>query len=153
MVESYKQMFNENPPSKANSQFDSYDHPEVNTSEFLDEDGIQKYQSVIGSMQWAISIGCFDIAIHVMSMSIFRTSPCCGHLDRAKRMVGYLSKFRLAKICVLTNEPDYSDVGRIEYDWAKSVYGDVLEIIPNNTPSSCWRLCHSDSLSRCKPVP
>jgi hypothetical protein len=75
MVESYKQIFNENPPSKANSQFDSYGHPEVDTSEFLDEDGIQKYQSLIGSMQWAISIGCFDIAIHVMSMSIFRTSP------------------------------------------------------------------------------
>jgi hypothetical protein len=45
MVESYKRMFNENPPLKANSQLeDSNDHPEVDTSEFLDEDGIQKYQ-------------------------------------------------------------------------------------------------------------
>jgi hypothetical protein len=47
MVESYKQMFN--------------------------EDGIQQYQSLIGSMQWAISIGHFNIAVHVMSMSSFRT--------------------------------------------------------------------------------
>jgi hypothetical protein len=100
----------------------------------LDEDGIQQYQSLIGSMQWAISIGRFDIAVHVMSMSSFRTSPRRGHLDRAKRMVGYLSKFRLAKIRVLTNEPDYSDVERIEYDWTKSVYGDVSEIIPRDTP-------------------
>jgi hypothetical protein len=37
VVESYKQMFNENPPSKANSPLDSNDHPEVDTSEFLDE--------------------------------------------------------------------------------------------------------------------
>jgi hypothetical protein len=81
MVESYKQMFNENPPSKANSALDINDHPEVNTSEFLDEDGIQQYQSLIGSMQWAISIGHFDIAVHVMSMSSFRTSPRHGHLD------------------------------------------------------------------------
>jgi hypothetical protein len=73
MVESYKQMFNENPPSKANSPLDSNDHPEVDTSEFLDEDGIQQYQSLIGSMQWAISIGHFNIAVHVMSMSSFRT--------------------------------------------------------------------------------
>jgi hypothetical protein len=91
-------MFNENPPSKANSPLDSNDHPEVDASEFLDEECIQQYQSLIGSMQWAISIGCFDIAVHVMSMSTFRTSPWCGHLDRAKCMVGYLSKFRLAKI-------------------------------------------------------
>ena len=81
-----------------------------------------------------ISIGHFDIAVHVMSMSSFRTSPWRGHLDRAKCMVGYLSKFQLAKIRVLTNEPDHSDVKRIEYDWTKSVYGDVSEIIPKDTP-------------------
>jgi hypothetical protein len=49
-------------------------------------------------------------------------------------MVGYPSKFRLAEIRVLTNEPDYSDVERVEYDWTKSVYGDVSEIIPRDTP-------------------
>jgi hypothetical protein len=49
-------------------------------------------------------------------------------------MVGYLSKFRVAEIRVLTNEPDYSDGERIEYDWTKSVYGDVSEIIPRDTP-------------------
>ncbi len=66
-----KQMFNENPPSKANSPLDSNDHPEVDTSKFLDEDGIQQYQSLIGSMQWAISIGRFDIAVHVSYLSKF----------------------------------------------------------------------------------
>jgi hypothetical protein len=44
-------MFNQNAPSKANSPLDSNDHPEVDTSEFLDEDSIQQYQSLIGSMQ------------------------------------------------------------------------------------------------------
>jgi hypothetical protein len=134
MVESYKQMFNENPLSKGNSPLDSNNHPKVDTSEFLDEDSIQQYQSLIGSMQWAISIGCFDIAVHVMSMSSFRTYPQRGHLDQAKCMVGYLSKFPLAKIGVLTDEPDYSDVERIKYDWTKSIYGDVSEIIPRDTP-------------------
>jgi hypothetical protein len=128
-------MFNENPLSKANSLLDSNDHPEVDASEFLDKDSIQQYQSLIGSMQWAISIGHFDIAVHVMSMSSFRTLPRRGHLDRAKCMVGYLSKFRLAKIQVLTDKPDYSDVERIKYDWTKSVYGDILEIIPKDTPA------------------
>jgi hypothetical protein len=45
------------------------------------EDDIQKYQSLIGAMQWAISIGHFDIAVHVMMMSSFRASPCHGHLE------------------------------------------------------------------------
>ncbi len=153
MVESYKWMFNENPLSKANSPLDSNNQPEVDTSEFLDEDGIQQHQSLIGSMEWAISIGHFDIAVYVMSMSSFRTSPRHGHLDWAKCMVSYLSKFWLAKIQVLMDEPDYSDVERIKYDWTKSVYGDVPEIIPKDIPPSSWRLHHTDSLSRCKPAP
>jgi hypothetical protein len=94
-----------------------------------------------------------------MSMSSFRTSPRHGHLDRAKCMVGYLSKFWLAEIRVLTNEPDYSDVERIEYDWTKSVYGDVSEIIPKDTPEYDWtKSVYGDvseiiPLSIRKPVP
>jgi hypothetical protein len=57
MVESYKQIFNKNPLSKATSLLDSNDHPEIDTSKFLDNEGIQQYQSLISSMQWAISIG------------------------------------------------------------------------------------------------
>jgi hypothetical protein len=61
MVESYKQMLNENPPSKANSPLDSNDHPEVNTFKFLDEDSIQQYQSLISSMQWATVLGILTL--------------------------------------------------------------------------------------------
>ncbi len=41
-------MFKENPPSKAKSPLDSNDHPKTVTTEFLDEAGIQMYQSLIG---------------------------------------------------------------------------------------------------------
>jgi hypothetical protein len=49
-------------------------------------------------------------------------------------MVGYLSKFRLGEIQVLTDKPGYSDVERIKYDWTKSVYGDISEIIGRDNP-------------------
>jgi hypothetical protein len=66
-------MFKENP---ATSPLDSNYHPETNTMEFLGKEGIQMYQSLIGSMQWAISIGHFNIAVHVMTMLSFRVVPC-----------------------------------------------------------------------------
>jgi hypothetical protein len=59
---------------------ESSDHPEIDSSKFLGEDDIQKYQSLIGAMQWAISIGHFDIAVY-MTMSSFRASPHHGHLE------------------------------------------------------------------------
>jgi hypothetical protein len=113
---------------------ESNDHPEIDSSEFLCEDDIQKYQSLIGAMQWAISIGRFDIAVHVMTMSSFRASPRCGHLERVKCMVGYLSKFRFAELRILTDEPNFSDIEVAEYDWSKSIYGNVSEAVPKDAP-------------------
>jgi hypothetical protein len=134
MVDNYKQLFGKSPSHHSQSPLESNDHPEINSSEFLGEDNIQKYQSLIGAMQWAISIGHFDIAVHVMTMSFFRASPCHGHLEQVKCMVGYLSKFRLAEFRILTNEPDFSDIEVAEYDWSKSVYGNASKAVPKDAP-------------------
>jgi hypothetical protein len=107
---------------------ESNDHPEIDSSKFLSEDDIQKYQSLIGAMQWDISIGHFDIAVNVVTMSSFRASPCHGYLEQVKRMVGYLSKFHFAELCILTNEPNFSDIEIAEYDWSKSVFGNASKL-------------------------
>ena len=49
-------------------------------------------------------------------------------------MVGYLSKFRFAELCILTNEPDFSDIEVAEYDWSKSIYGNVSKAVPKDAP-------------------
>jgi len=38
------------------------------------------------------------------------------------------------KIFVRMDEPDCSKLPKEEYDWAKTVYGDVNEIIPKDAP-------------------
>jgi hypothetical protein len=101
-------MFKENPPSKAKSPPESNDHPETDTTKFLGEDGAQMYQFLIGLMQWAISISCFDITVHIMAMLSFQVALHHGHLEWAKHMVGYLATMRFAQIRVLTGEPNYS---------------------------------------------
>jgi hypothetical protein len=134
MVDNYKRLFGKSPSHCSQSPLESNDHPEIDSSEFLCEDDIQKYQSLVGAMQWAISIGHIDIAVHVMRMSSFRASPRHGHLERVKRMVGYLSKFHSAELRILTNEPNFSDIEVAEYDWSKSVYGNVSEDVPKDAP-------------------
>jgi hypothetical protein len=51
---------------------------------------VQQYQSLIGSLPWAFSLGCFDIATAVMSLLSFRALPCQGHLEQAKQICSYL---------------------------------------------------------------
>jgi hypothetical protein len=53
-------------------------------SPFLRQDETQQFQSLIGAMQWAVSIGRLDIVTAVMSLSSFRAMPRRGHLERAK---------------------------------------------------------------------
>ena len=100
MVETYVRMFGEKPKELYSSPLDKGDHPELDTSDLLDANRIQKYQSMIGAMQWAISIGRFDIATAVMSLSSFCVAPRVGHLERCKRIYAYLSKTRHAAIRV-----------------------------------------------------
>ena len=77
-------------PKPAHSPLVQNDHPELDTSELLNEDDQKIYQSLIGALQWVIQIGRFDITTAVMSLSRFRAMPRQGHLDRVKRIHGYL---------------------------------------------------------------
>jgi hypothetical protein len=78
------------------------DHPEIDTSEELDADGIKRYQTMIGCLQWAVSLGRFEIQTTTMTMSHFRVAPRKGHLVRLKRIYGYLKKISRAAIRVQT---------------------------------------------------
>ena len=132
MIDGYQNMFGEKPKTKYKSPLEGGDYPELDQSEFLDATGTQKYQSLIGSIQWAISLGRLDVATAVMTLSGFRSVPRQGHLDRARRVVGYLSGMKHAVIRYRTGLPDYSDISYKRNDWEKSVYGDVKELLPIN---------------------
>jgi hypothetical protein len=136
MEDAYKQRFNgETPTTKETSPLDPGDHPELDTSEFLDEDGVEIYQSLIGSMQWAISIGRWDIQTAVMTLSSFCAFPRVGHLQRVKRMYAYLIKFRYFKIRFDVREPNYESVTVQKYDWDNTAYGNGSEDLPTNAPT------------------
>jgi hypothetical protein len=49
-------------------------------------------------------------------------------------MVGYLTTMRFTQIRQLTGEPGYSELDYKEYDWSKTVYGDIREQVPEGIP-------------------
>jgi hypothetical protein len=110
MVKNYESMFGDAPKKNLTSPLAKRDHLEIHTSELLDAKGIQMDQSMIGALLWAITIGHFDIATAAMTISGFMIAHRKGHLERLKRIYGYLSKMRRACIRVCTEEPDHSDV-------------------------------------------
>ena len=75
LIAGYEHMFGEKPRMNCYSPLEKGDHPELDDSELLDATGTQHYLSLIGMLQWSISIGQLDIATAVMTMSSFRAAP------------------------------------------------------------------------------
>ena len=71
MVNTYVQLLGQKFSTKALSPLEKGDHPEIDDSEFFGQEDTQKCQSLVGAMQWAISIGCFDINTAVMTLLRF----------------------------------------------------------------------------------
>ena len=133
ILESYERMFKEK-PRKSRPPLEGGDHPELDTSELCDEHQTKQFQTLIGQLQWLISLGRFDIAVHVMSLSRFRAQPRKGHLDRAKRIVGYLLFLPDGAIRFRIGEPDFSSLKDQEYDCTRTVYSGACEQIPHDIP-------------------
>lgn len=134
VLNEYQRMFAKRPRLNSYSPIEHGDHPELDTSPFLDPDMTQQYQSLVGSLQWAVSLGRIDIATAVMTMSSFRAAPREGHLERVKRIITYLARMSQATIRFRTEQPDYSSLTHPIQEWQRTVYGDVREEVPLDAP-------------------
>ena len=113
-------MFGEKPKTRCKSPLEKDDHPETDISDLLDVEGIQQYQSLIGSLQWTVSLRCYNIMCAIMTMSSFCAAPRVGHLEHLKWICGYLVNTSDYKICSYTHDIDYSDVVTKKQDWFQS---------------------------------
>ena len=75
MVSIYFQLFGTKPCTRYLLLLEKGNHLEVDDLEFLGDDDTQKYQSLVRAMQWAISVGQFDICTVVMMLSSFHAQP------------------------------------------------------------------------------
>jgi hypothetical protein len=133
ILDNYERIFGEK-PRQVFSPLAKGDHPELDTSELLDDDKTKIYQSLIGALQWVIQIGRFDVSTAVMTLSRFRAMPRQGHLDRVRRIHGYLSKMRHGIIRVRTDLPDFSSIPEKQHSWDYTVYAGATEEVPKDAP-------------------
>ena len=134
LADSYKRLFNEDPPKSYKTPLDKNDHPELDTSEILEGDMAAKYLTIVGQLQWLVTLGRFYIYAQVATMSRFRAAPRQGHMDRLKRIYSYAIRTKDYAIRFGTEQPDYSFLPDQGFDWTYSVYGNVHKILPDDMP-------------------
>ena len=123
LADTYKRLFNEDPPKGYKTPLDKNDHPELDTSEILEGDMAAKYLTMVGQLQWLVTLGRFDIHARVATMSRFRAAPRHAHMDRLKRIYSYAIRTKDYAIRLRTEQPDYSFLPDQDFDWTYSVYG------------------------------
>ena len=92
LIESYHSMFKQDPPKNMRTPLDKNDNPKLDDTELLTGESIQHYLTMIGQLQWLVTLGRFDIHAQSTTMSRIRTAPGKGHLERLKRVYGYVLK-------------------------------------------------------------
>ena len=87
---------------------------------------------MIGQLQWLVTLKRFDIRAQVTTMSRFRSAPRKGHLETIH---GYVLRTKHYSTRYRTEEPDYTYLPDMKYDWSYTVYGNTQEIIPHDCPN------------------
>ena len=89
-----------------------------------------------GQLQWAITLGRYEILAHVMSMSRFSLGPKIGYLERMKRLYGYIVKtkhfairYRTKDLIILTYQSKNMNRPELSMEMSKRKY---QEIYPNH---------------------
>ena len=100
-------------------------HLELDTSDILEGDMAAKCLTMVGQLQWLVTLGRFDLHAHVPTMSRFRAAPRQGHMDRLKRIYGYAIRTKDYAVRFRPDQPDYSFLPEQDFDLTYSVYGDV----------------------------
>ena len=134
LADTYRRLFNGDPPKGYKTALDKNDHPELGTSEILEGDMAAKYLTMVGQLQWLVTLVRFDIHAQVATMARFRAAPRQGHMDRLKRIYSYAIRTKDYAIRFRTDQPEYSFLPGQDLHWTYSVYGNVQEILPDDMP-------------------
>jgi len=120
------------------SPMESGDHPETDDSDLLFGKDISSYQMLIGSAQWAIRLGRFDVQYATNTLARYANMPRQGHYDRALRIFGYLKHNAKARILFDPKDMDLSQICFERHDWT-DLYPKAKEATTRDMPKAKTR--------------
>jgi hypothetical protein len=142
---------------KRSTPMDPNYHPKLDETPLMNPEMTSKYRSVTGSLNWVLTLGRFDIAYALSTLSRYNMAPREGHSEALKRILGYLSHRDQGQLII------DSSVAPI---WKKAIvsrghlwtefYPDASEDIPQDMPRPMGNVstltCYVDADYACDKV-
>jgi len=111
-------------------------HPELDTSDLVCDEDISKYRMLTGSLNWAVTLGRFDVMFAAVTMARYSIAPREGHMKTMLRVFGYLKGHQKGTLRLLTSEPKFEESTTKEQERLKLLYPHAHEKIPLNYSKS-----------------
>ena len=108
-------------------------HPELDASPFLTDDAASKYRMMVGSLNWLVTLGRWDVHYVTQTMSRYSMLPREGHLEAMQRVFGYLKNHNKVRVVYDVAEPAHSRFTSPKFDWFE-YYGECHEELPHDMP-------------------
>ena len=112
---------------------DSKYHPETDDTPLLDPMRASIYRGYIGSGNWMITLGRFDIHFAINTLSRYSGAPREGHMEAVRRVFGYLKKFNKGRIIIDDSYPEVKAPPMEENRWSE-MYPDAEIENPKDMP-------------------
>jgi hypothetical protein len=111
-------------------------HPESDTSQLLSNEMATQYRAIIGSLNWVVILGRFDVMYATNTLARFSMTPRLGHLEATKRILGYLKKYPDHRIVLNPNPIDLraAEEKYEEYVGWREFYPEAREEVPDGLP-------------------
>ena len=122
-------------------------HPELDTTPLLEPKDITLYKSLLGSANWIITLGRFDIAYATNTMARYGMAPREGHLKALKQIFGYLRNRPNGQILIDINDPPIRKEAFVSKDqnWTEfypyareEIPEDMLETLGGKATLTCY---------------
>jgi hypothetical protein len=117
--------------TKAAAVLPSGYRPELDTTQYCDDDDANYYQQQIGVLRWAVELGRMDILTEVSMLAAYTAAPRQGHLEAVFHIYAYLDRHTRSRVVFDDSYVRVDD--EIDVDWS-SFYPDAKDEIPDNMP-------------------
>ena len=105
----------------------------------LKQDGLQRYQELIGMLNWAVELGRVDILLETALVSTHLALPRQGHLEQLYHSFGYSKAHPKCNLFFDPQHPKVDEQAFKEYNWY-NFYWDAKERLPSDMPPPWGRL-------------
>ena len=116
------------------SPMDPKYHPELDESAQLSEDMHAKYRMMVGTLNWLVTLGRWDVHYAAQTLAQYSQAPREGHINAMQRVFGYLKHFSKRSVVYDPRVPKHHDDKVTKFEGWDEMYPDAQEEMPPGMP-------------------